>query len=198
MSVSNRLSAALLAASTLALSGCLSLSAEPPESLLTLSASSAVPSGAVTSGTGATALRIMEPETPQKLAVTRVPVQVDATEIAYLKDAVWVEKPSRLFRRLLAETIRARSSRMVIDSDDPALLATSQLRGTLREFGYDAATGSVVVRFDAIRDGASGSVETRRFERIIPGVAAEAAPVGAALNRAANEVAVQVADWMAG
>ena len=198
MSLSHRLSAALTGASALMLSGCISLSAEPPESLLTLTATSIVPSGAVTSGTSATALRILEPEVPQRLAVTRVPVQVDATEVAYLKDAVWVEKPSRLFRRLLAETIRARSGRMVIDSDDPALLATAQLRGTLRDFGYDVPSGSVVVRFDAIRDAANGGVETRRFESIIPGVAAEAGPVGTALNRAANDVAGQVAEWMAG
>ena len=198
MSIAARFSATLLGAGALALSGCISLSAEPPESLLTLTATSIVPSGAVTSGTSATALRIMEPEVPQRLAVTRVPVQVDATEVAYLKDAVWVEKPSRLFRRLLAETIRARSGRMVIDSDDPALLATAQLRGTLRDFGYDVPSGSVVVRFDAIRDAANGGVETRRFESIIPGVAAEAGPVGTALNRAANDVAGQVAEWMAG
>ena len=198
MSIAARFSATLLGAGALALSGCISLSAEPPESLLTLTATSIVPSGAVTSGTSATALRIMEPEVPQRLAVTRVPVQVDATEVAYLKDAVWVEKPSRLFRRLLAETIRARSGRMVIDSDDPALLATAQLRGTLRDFGYDVPSGSVVVRFDAIRDAAGGGVETRRFESIIPGVAAEAGPVGTALNRAANDVAGQVAEWMAG
>lgn len=198
MSIAARFSALLLSAGALALSGCISLSAEPPESLLTLTATASVPSGAVTSGTSATALRILEPEVPQRLAVTRVPVQVDATEVAYLKDAVWVEKPSRLFRRLLAETIRARSGRMVIDSDDPALLATAQLRGTLREFGYDVPSGSVVVRFDAIRDAANGGVETRRFESIIPGVAAEAGPVGTALNRAANDVAGQVAEWMAG
>jgi cholesterol transport system auxiliary component len=39
-------------------------------------------------------------------------------------------------------------------------------------------------------------VETRRFEAIEPGVAPEAEAVAPALNRAANSVARQVADWV--
>ncbi len=188
-------SGAMLGA-VLALSGCLSLSSEPPESLLTLTPTVSMPAGSATSGTAETAIKIIEPETPQKLNVARVPVQVDATEIAYLKDAVWVERPARLFRRLLAETVRARTNRLVIDGDDPALVAGAQLRGTLREFGYDARSSSVVVRFDATRAGTDGAIETRRFESVQSGIVAEAAPVGAALNRAANDVASQVADWI--
>lgn len=189
------LKASLAGAAVLGLSGCISLSSEPPPSLLTLTASSTVAAGSISSGTADSAIKIMEPEVPQRLNVTRVPVQVDETEIAYLKDAVWVEKPARLFRRLLAETIRAKSNRLVIDGEDPGLIAKSQLRGTLRAFGYNAATSSVVMQFDATRAGADGTVETRRFESVQSGVAAEAGPVGDALNRAANDVAGQVADW---
>ena len=182
----------------LGLSGCLSFGAEPPESLLTLTPTSIVAAGVAATGTRETAIKIIEPEAPQRLNVTRVPVQVDDTEIAYLTDATWVEKPTRLFRRLLAETVRVRTGRFVIDGDDPALIASVQLRGIMREFGYDVRSSSVVVRFDAIRVGADGGAETKRFESIQPGIAAEAAPVGAALNRAANDVAVQVADWIGG
>ena len=39
-------------------------------------------------------------------------------------------------------------------------------------------------------------METRRFEAGIPGIAADRESVGPALNRAANDVAVQVADWV--
>jgi cholesterol transport system auxiliary component len=52
-----------------------------------------------------------------------------------------------------------------------------------------------VVTFDAIRDVNGTQVMTRRFSATVPS-AAEAAPVGAALNQAANEVAGQVADWV--
>ena len=178
------------------LAGCISFGEDPPPSLLTLTPTVSAPAGTGGQGGSDTAIAVIEPGAPQSLNVTRVPVQVTDTEIAYVKDAVWVEKPARLFQRLLAETIRTRSGRVVVDGDDPAVPTTMQLQGTLREFGYDARTGSVVVRFDAIRGGEGDSIATRCFEAVVPGVAAEAGPVGAALNRAANDVAGQVAEWI--
>ena len=187
---------ALALAATAMLAGCISLGEDPPASLLSLTPAAAVAPGTAISGDVANAIEVVEPDAPARLDVTRVPVQIDDTNVAYLKDAVWVEKPARLFRRLLGETIRARGNRLVIDGDDPALTPRVQLRGTLREFGYDARTSSVVVRYDAIRDVNGQQVMTRRFESVIPGVAAEAGPVGEALNRAANDVAAQVAEWV--
>ncbi len=188
---------ALLAAGLAgALAGCISFGEDPPPSLLTLTATTSAPAGTGTQADSSTAIAVIEPGAPQSLNVTRVPVQVTDTEIAYVKDAVWVEKPARLFQRLLAETIRTRSGRVVVDGEDPAVPTTMQLQGTLREFGYDARSGSVVVRFDAVRGGEGGSIATRRFEAVVPGVAAEAGPVGDALNRAANDVAAQVAEWI--
>lgn len=187
---------AAIAAVPLLLAGCISLGPEVPDSLLTLTSTADASAGVVTSGTAATAISVEEPAAPQRLDVTRVPVRIDDTNIAYLESATWVEKPARLFRNLLAETIRARSGRMVIDNDNYALTPENQLRGALREFGYDARSSSVVVRFDAIRDVSGEALQTRRFESVVSGVPAEAAPVGAALNQAANEVAQQVADWV--
>lgn len=178
------------------LAGCISFGKEPPESLLALTPTAEAPAGSVTTGSAEGALAILVPDAPARLDVVRVPVQVDDANIAYLKDAVWVDKPARLFRGLLAETIRTRSNRVVIDSDDPALTARTQLRGVLRDFGYDARTSSVVVRFDAIRETERDGIVTRRFESVIPGVTPEAGPVGEALNRAANDVAGQVAEWV--
>lgn len=189
---------ALLAAGALAaLAGCVSLGGtKPPDSLITLTPSLQSPAGSGASGNADRALAVVEPEAPARLDVVRVPVQVDDTNVAYLQDAMWVDKPARLFRTLLAETIRTRTGRVVIDSDDPALAAKSRLRGTLRDFGYDARTSSVVVRFDAVREAGGGEIETRRFESVVSGVQAKPAPVGDALNQAANEVAAQVADWL--
>lgn len=191
-----RLRLALAAGAVLALSGCLSLGGKPPKSLLTLTPTATAPAGRVASGSAATAIALSDFEAPAKLDVTRVPVQVTDSEIAYVKDAVWNEKPARLLRRLIAETIRVRSERVVIDGDDPGALAELRLSGTLREFGYDARTGEVVVVFDAARAGSGSSVTTRRFEARVPGVVAEAAPVGVALNQAANTVAAEVAAWI--
>ncbi|MGB7407329.1 MAG: ABC-type transport auxiliary lipoprotein family protein [Pontixanthobacter sp.] len=187
---------AITACSIMALSGCISLTPEPPESLLTLTATDMAAVGSQTSGTAANAIAVMEPETPQSLNVTRVPVQIDATGVAYVENAVWVEKPARLFQRLLAETIRARSGRFVTDGDESAIVPENRLRGTLREFGFDARTGSVVVRYDAVRTGPDRAVQTRRFESVQPGILPEAGPVGEALNRGANDVAGQVAAWV--
>lgn len=179
------------------LSGCISLSPELPESLLTLQAESTIPAGAGATGSEASALAVIEPEVAQRLNVTRVPVQVTDSEVAYLQDALWVERPARLFRRLLAETIRARGDRLVVDHNDPAIVAGTRLRGSLREFGYDARSSSVIVRYDAVID-AGGDLQTRRFEASVGGVPAEAGAVGDALNSAANDVARQVAEWVSG
>ncbi len=205
MNATNRtpLVAALLAAS-LALSGCVSLGAsDPPESLLTLSSTASAPagSGAATGEEGsAGAIAVMTPETPAKLDVLRVPVQVSDTSIAYLQEAVWVEKPARLFRRLLGETLRTRSGDdgavLILDSDDTPTPASHVVRGTLIEMTYDAPSSSVVVLYDAVVSDGKGKVISRRFEAREDGVPAETAFVGPALNRAANRVAGEVADWV--
>ena len=142
-------------------------------------------------------LRLPVQVPPAKVDKFRVPVQVTDSEVAYLKDAVWVEKPARLFRQLLAERVRVQTGMLVIDGDDPAVSADTKLRGILREFGYDARSLNAVVRYDAIRTNAGGVVTTRRFEAEVPVVSPEAGPVGTALNEAANEVAGQVAEWLA-
>ena len=189
----------LLAPVLLALPGCISLGGEPPESLLTLSPEARAPAGpGVAQGDARAVIVVLSFDTPAKLDVLRVPVAVTETELAYLQEAFWVEKPARLFRRLVGETIRARGQALVIDGDDAATLATVRLRGTLIDMGYDAPDAAAVVRFDAVRTASDGAVTTRRFEARETGVAPEGRAVGAALNRAANRVAGEVADWVAG
>lgn len=188
--------AALLA---LALGGCLGLGGgKPPPSLFNLTAAKTASAGAEARGTSAAVLMVMEPETDRRLAVQRVPVQVSASEVAYLKGALWVERPARLFRSLLAETLRAESKGLVLEDDQSASPAAVRLGGRLVEMGYDAQRQSAVVRYDALRTGPNGAVATRRFESVVPGVSADPKSVAPALNRAANDVAAQVAAWMAG
>jgi cholesterol transport system auxiliary component len=64
--------------------------------------------------------------------------------------------------------------------------------------GYEARSRAVVVRFDAIRVDQAGTATTRRFEAREEGVPAKARAVGAALNRAANAVALEAAEWALG
>ena len=180
----------------LGLSGCLSLSGDVPDSLLELTPQKTVQAGTARSGNLVQALAVVDPETSAKLDVLRVPVQSAASEITYLKDAVWVEKPARQFSRLLAETIRAGGTRLVLDATDGRFQASTRLTGQLLDMGYDATSQSVIVRYDAVLTRADGSISNRRFESRVPGISANAGAVGPALNQAANDVAAQVADWV--
>lgn len=183
-------------APVLVLAGCVSLGEDPPESLLSLTPTRTAAAGEDTYGSVAQAIAVFEPDAPRKLDVVRVPVQVNDSTVAYLQDAVWVEKPARLFAALVSETIRASGSRLVIEGADIRHSAATRLTGQLLEMGYDASSGSVVVRFDAILQLPDGQVRTRRFEAEVNGVLPEAMDVGPALNRAANQVAGEVADWV--
>lgn len=186
-------------AAALLLAGCVSLGGgKVPPSLFTLTSAQSAPAGATASGTRTDAVMVMEPETDRRLAVLRVPVQIDDARVAYLQDAQWVERPARLFRGLIAETLRAKSGRLVLEDDQATTTPGVRLSGRLLDMGYDARRMAAVVRFDAIRTGATGEVTTKRFEAEVAGVAATPEQVGPALNKAANDVAAQVAEWMAG
>lgn len=185
---------ALLAPALLA--GCISFGAEPPPSLLTLTPSSEIPEGNRQTAAASRSITIAVPSTPQEIATNRVPVQATPTSLAYVADAQWVERPSRLFARLLSDTVTARTGRIVLDPRQFQLDPGVRLTGELRKFGIDAATNTAVVVYDAAlaRDG--GQVEKRRFEATAPVATIDAASAGIGLNTAANQVAAQVADWI--
>lgn len=186
-------------AAVLGLSGCIGLGGgKTPVSLLTLTSDESAPAGAMASGTAANALVILDPEADRRIDVERVPVQVNASSVAYLKDAVWVEKPTRQFRRLLAETVRARANRVVIEGSDYEVQGSTTVSGRLVQMGYDGPSQSVVVRYDALVEEKGGAVRSRRFEAEVSGVAPKAEAVGPALNEAANTVAKEAAGWILG
>lgn len=178
----------------LLLSACISLGGKTPDKLIALTPENAAPAGATANGNPGDALIVLDPLADRKLDVQRVPVRIDDANIAYLKNATWVERPARQFRRLLAETLRSRGPRLVIEGDREGM-GKVVLSGQLLDFGYDARQQAVVLRFDAIREE-GGQLRTKRFEAVVPGVAAKAEAVAPALNQAANDVARQVADWV--
>lgn len=187
----------LIGLAALPLAGCISFGAKPPASLLSLTASEQVAVGQAQSSAGARTVSIQVPAVPQALANNRVPVQASATDIAYVKEALWVEPPARLFARLLSDTVSARTGRVALSGAQSLADPGARLSGELRMFGVDAASSSAVVTYDAalVRDEGS-ALEKRRFEARVPVSAIEAAPVGVALNEAANKVAGEVADWV--
>jgi cholesterol transport system auxiliary component len=188
------IAAALLPA--LLLAGCISLTSKPPRQLISLTPDAVAPAGDLGAGSTAPPLVVLEPETERELDMLRVPVKIDPSGLAYLKGAIWVEKPSRQFRTLLAETIRAKDNRLVFEGIGAAEAGRPVLSGRLNAMGYDAASSSVIVRFDAQLLAPGTPLKVRRFESKVSGVAADAQPVAAAIDRAANDVAAQVADWV--
>ena len=188
------------AALVLALGGC-SLGGflgggKPPASLLTLAPEAPAPAEYSRTANAGQAVTVSTPVIGKELRTPRIPVQVTPTDVQYVTDAQWVDTPDRLFQSLLAETIRRTTNRVVLDPRqatlDPGLLVT----GELHSFGYDTATGMAVVRYDASLSTEGGArVETRRFEATAPSDGT-AASVGPALNRAANQVAQGVAQWI--
>jgi len=179
------------------LSACISFGAKPPPSLLTITSEATVPAGQTQSSATAPTITILVPAVSQMLATTRVPVQSSATDLAYIKDAQWVEPPARLFARLLSDTISAKTGRVVLSTSQSFADPGARLTGELRNFGVSATGDEAVVTYDAALMRSEGHVvEKRRFEARVPVSEISAGPAGVAINRAANDVAAQVADWV--
>ena len=190
-------SAALaLAVGGCSLGGLLGGGGKAPATLLTLTPEIASPGEFERAANAGQAVTINTPVTGKDLHTVRVPVQVTPTDVQYVTHAQWVDTPDRLFQNLLSETVRRRTNRVVLDPRQTGLDPGLIVSGELQRFGYDAATGQVLVRFDGALSTAGGTrVETRRFEATAPSDGS-AQSVGPALNRAANEVAIKLADWI--
>jgi cholesterol transport system auxiliary component len=179
------------------LAGCVNLGGKAPPSLLVLTPQQGVAGGTAYSGAAKDALVILIPEVPRKLETTRVPVQIDSANIAYLTNAVWADKPARLMQMLLMETVAAKNGRLVLNEVDAGGKAEHYLAGTLLEFGIDATRNEAIVVYDAVRLQNGKPIEKRRFEAREAVVEVKPAAAGAALNQAANSIANDISAWLA-
>ena len=171
---------------------------KPPTTLLTLTPEAADPGPHTRSANAGQSVSIAIPVAAKELRTVRVPVQVSPTQVQYVTNLQWIDTPDRLFKDLVAETVRRTTNRVVLDVNQAALDPGLLVNGKLQRFGYDAASGNVVVEYDGALSTAGGSrVETRRFVATVP-ADGTAATVGPALNRAANQVAGEVASWIGG
>lgn len=186
-----------------ALSGCslgglLGGGGKPPTTLVTLTPEAAAPAQIVRNATAGQSVTIETPEVPKELAFVRVPVQLGPTNVQYVTNLTLVDTPDRLFQALVEETVRRTTNRVVLNPAQSTLDPGIKLTGQLQQFGYDASTRQVVVTYDAAMSGAHGAgVLTRRFTARAP-ADGTAPTVGPALNRAANQVALEVARWIGG
>ena len=185
----------LVALALLPLAGCLSFGGKPPKQLLTLDSSATVAVGVTrTAGAGQT-VTILSPTAPAAIMAPRVPVYRGGIAIAYVKDAAWVESPVRLFQRVLTETVAAKTGKIVLDSrqftNDPGL----RVQGSLLMFGIDEDRSEAVVTYEAVIAREQG-LDSRRFESRVSLGVIDATTVGPALNKASNNVAADVAEWI--
>lgn len=184
-------------AAALSLSACFGGSKVPP-SLLTLTPAAAPVGDLARTASAGQAVTIEIPVVPQELQQVRVPAQESATAVTYIRNLQWVDRPNRLFQQLLTETVKRSTTRVVLDPKQSSLDPGLRVTGTLGRMGYDAASGQVVVSYDAALASDGGAqVRTRRFTASAP-ADGRAETVGPALNAAANEVARQVAAWIGG
>jgi cholesterol transport system auxiliary component len=190
---------AFVAVAALPLAGCFSLSPKPPARLLTLTPDRPIAAGATRTGGDAQAIAVAVPTVLPALSTPRVMVSDGPNGIAYLKDQLWAGPPALLFRTLLAETITTATGRIVPESRNGALQPDTRLTGQLTAFGLDTPSSSALVVFDATlsRPGRE-QVEARRFEARIPVATQDGPAVSAGVNRAANQVAGEVAAWVGG
>lgn len=193
-----RAALATICAPLLLVQGCVSIGAggEPPTTLLTLSADAILADDTVRSLSDGAPLAVNLPSTPRLLDTLRVPVQVNDTSVAFVKQAFWADKPSRLFRPLLQESLALQTGRLVLPAEDIDGGATMTLSGTLSQFGYDADSAQAVAVYDALLRSADGTVSTRRFRATVPVSAVEPGLIGEALNEAANIIAANAGLWV--
>ncbi len=179
----------------LLLGGCLSFGGKPPKTLMTLTTSATVPLETVRQASSDNTVLILTPTANAAVQTVRIPVY-DGTTLAYVADGAWNEPPVRAIQRLLSETVTARTVKVVLDPRQFGASPAMRLSGQLQRFGIDPGAMQAVITFDAQLSREAGRVETRRFEAKSPVGAIDAPQSGAALNRAANDLAGQVADWV--
>ena len=186
----------VVSVSACSLGGLLGGGGKAPATLQTLTPEIPDPGPVTRNAVSGQSVTVATPIVPKELNTLRVPVQLSATDIQYVTGLQWIDTPDRLFQQLVSETIRRSTNRVVLDGGlatlDPGLL----LSGQLQKFSYDATSGQVIVEYDGALSTAGGNrVESRRFVATAP-ANGTGASVGPALNRAANQVAQDVAKWV--
>jgi cholesterol transport system auxiliary component len=182
----------------LALTACVSFGGKPPKTLLTLTPDATLAAGTTRTGAEGQTIVILSPGAPAILLNNRVAVRSNGNDVAYLKDAAWADTPPHLFASLLAETISAKTKLVVIDRRQYATAPGARLSGQLVDFNWDASARKAVVRYDAaLMPGDGKPLLTRRFEASAPAASDDPETVVRALNTAANQVASEVAEWVA-
>ncbi|WP_353218003.1 ABC-type transport auxiliary lipoprotein family protein [Sandarakinorhabdus sp.] len=171
--------------------------APPPAALLVLRSDAPPPQWQGPAALSDT-LGVAVPDVPAELQTLRLPVQIDGASVQYLAGAAWSEQPGRQFQRLLSDRLAA-AGVPVLDTRSGSASPARTLTGHLREFGLDVRSAAVVrVRYDAQLAGprSTGTVALKSFVAQEPVSSQQPAAVAAALSRASNRLAAEVAAWV--
>lgn len=180
------------------LAACVNFGGKPPEKLFSLTPHAQLQAGTARTGATGRSLIVAYPETPKLLETNRIPVQTDDVSFAYVTEGQWADQPGRLFQRLLAETLAAKTDRIILDPAQFGGEPGTRLEGELLQFEINARTRQALVTYDATLLGTNGDqVTKRRFSASKELRVIKAEEAGKALNDAANDVAGQVAAWVA-
>lgn len=187
-----------IAALALPLGACISIggAGEAPSQLLTMTSVSQSETGTVFKNDNGQSLVIMTPRTNRVTDNVRVPVYMGDSAIAYVKEAVWVEKPASLLQTMFSDTMSARNILVLNPVQAAGGENVTYLTGDLSMFGYDEYANNVVVRYDAVLKSKDGTVVKKRFKSRESVSVVEARPVAAALNDASNNLSKDLADWV--
>jgi cholesterol transport system auxiliary component len=188
---------AALIAPVLLAGGCVSFGTKPPARLLGIPSTSSIPAGKMVTGTAQSAIMVMPPLMSRSIGTPRVAVIDTHGNFAYVKDAIWVDTPDRLFQGLLRDAIAVRTDRLVLNPDQFVSEPSGRLLGQLIAFTINDGTQQADVIYDASLVAPDGTtISTRRFSASAPIGRIDAETVAPAIGKAANTVAEQVADWV--
>ena len=179
----------------LSLAGCFGGAKAPPY-LLTLTPEQRVEPGTQRTATTGESIVVLTPTVPRAVSASRIPVYVTPTRVEYLVNSTWIEEPKELFRRVVSETIAARTGRLVIDPNNFAQPQGVTLSGQLMQFGFDPSRMEAVAVYEAALSRGPESLRTQRFEARVPVTTQDVTTIAPALNQAANQLAQAVADWV--
>ena len=144
-------------------------------------------------------LRVEDLETPAELGVNRLAVRVGTQEVRYLGGAIWTDKPARLLRALIAERLRGASSNAIVGPGQMDLAPSWKLSGRLIAFQAQAGSGPadrVEIATEMMLLRGPSLIASRRFSASAPAISDRPADLAAASNKAANQVAGEIAAWV--
>jgi cholesterol transport system auxiliary component len=127
-------------------------------------------------------------------------VRVGTQEVRYVAGGTWTERPARMLRGLISDALRQRSTGLILSATQADIVPAYRLTGRLIAFQADAPGGvatQVVVRSEQLLIATkTGTVlASSRFEANAAASSDRPADIAAAANKAANNIAMQTADW---